>query len=552
MSVATANGQAFAPGDMVILCDDGGVFRQTLYLTSSGSSDEPITYDGRGTAVLSGSDVVSGWTPVVDHTYAAAVVVQPSQLFLDGAFGDRKAGIEELADDLDWYWASGTLYLVSSSGNPDSVFRNPGVEASSRDICFGVGQADYVVIQGLTVRHSKSAGIFGWRVGSHLTVRDVVAEWNWGVGLGFSSDIVWGSYDHVVVEDNVARYNGTGGIALLGPAINSTIRRNRAYENGRYQPAGNSFDEDHLYTYGIKLWEGYRAQEGNEVVFNDCHHNGRGEIGDDQGLGVGIWVDGVQGDAANPNLIRFNKVWNNAGNGIFIEISSNTIIQNNILFNNATNTGGVDGFAAANIAVDARGEWTSENNLVFNNTSYGGRYGLKVVTYDWNGCTVDDNLVINNLVVAASEHNLYCNFGGDNDGVNGSGNVYENNNFGEESPSFVSWGNLGYDTYDAWESVYGQDSRSIQGDPKLAGLTHNSLFLSAISPCRDAGAMLGVAYGETLREDSAWPDSVVTEDQDALGAGWEVGAYGYSGQVPPIFSDGFEVGTASNWSAVVH
>ena len=177
------------------------------------------------------------------------------------------------------------------------------------------------------------------------------------------------------------------------------------------------------------------------------------------------------------------------------------------------------------------------------------RYGVKVVTYDWQGCSVDNNLVMNNIIVGAAEHNLYCNFGGDNDGVNGSGNVYAYNNLGEERPGIVNWGNLPYNTYAAWEGVYGQDSFSVEGDPQLLGTTHNELVLTSSSPCRGAGSALGEAFDEALRETSYWTDFVRTDHQDVLGPGWEVGAFGYTGEGPPLFADGFEIGTVSLWSS---
>ena len=185
MSVEIANGEPFSPGDRVILCSEGGVFREILYLTagSEGTEAEPIIYDGRGTAVLSGSDLVTGWTSNGGDTYVAAVSIQPQQVFFDGEFGDRKSGLEELTDDLDWYLESGSLHVVSTAGNPGSVFNDPGIEASARDSCFGVGQAPYVIVEGLTVRHSNQSGVFGWIPGSHLTVRNVVAEWNWHSGF---------------------------------------------------------------------------------------------------------------------------------------------------------------------------------------------------------------------------------------------------------------------------------------------------------------------------------------------------------------------------------
>ncbi len=547
MSMDTHNGQNFSAGDTIVLCNNGGIFRTTLWVPAGGSSGAPIVYDGRGTAVISGADFVSGWTLDGGNVYRANLSSSPEQVFVNGSFGDRKATKTALSNNLDWYWKSGTLYLYSSGGDPDKVYTAPGIEASVRDICVGFGEADYLVMAGITVGHA-SYGFNGWNPGSHVTIRNCIAEWNWQTGIDFNGMV---SYSDALIEGNIARYNGTGGICLLGPGSFSTIRRNKCYENGKFQSAGNNYDPMHEWTFGIKLWEDTAEQQGIQIYFNECYDNGRIQPDDYQGRGVGIWLDGSAGSPSNPNVIHHNLVYNNTGNGIFHELASNSVTLGNVLYNNATNTGGDEEFAAANIAIDSRNGWTSENNLVYNNTSYGGRVGIKVVTYSCSGCSVDNNIVKNNIVVGASEHNLYANFGGENDGVRGSGNVYEFNNFGAQSNNFIGWGGNDYDTYTSWEAAYGKSSKSIKGDPQLAGTSPHLLYLGSTSPCRDSGTTLGPAYDDGLAETSTWPTLVVTADQDLLGSGWEVGAYGFSGETPMIFADGLESGGLSEWTVVL-
>lgn len=548
MSLATHNGQTFSGGDTIVLCDTGGVYRTTLWVPAGGRSGAPIVYDGRGTAVFSGADLVSGWTRDSGNVYQANLSAQPEQVFVDGAFGDRKSSRVALSNQLDWFWQSGKLYLYSTGGDPDVVYGAPGVEASVRDTCVGFGQADHLVMDGITVRQA-SYGFNGWNPGSNVTIRNSVAEWNWQTGIDFNGVV---GYTNAVIEDNIARYNGTGGIALLGPGSYAIIRRNTCYENGTYQSAGNEFDPQHEWTFGIKLWEDTASQKGIHISFNEVRDNGRDQDGDYQGRGVGIWLDGSAGDPSDRNVIRHNLVYNNTGNGIFHELASHSATFGNVLYNNATNNGGDEEFAAANIAIDARNGWTSADNLVFNNTCFGGRVGIKIVTYSCSGCSVDDNIVKNNIAVAASEHNLYCNFGGENDGDRGSGNVYEFNNFGDESNGFISWGGDDFSTYASWEAAYGSSAHSITGDPMLAGSTPATLYLSPSSPCRDAGDELGSDYDDALLETSAWPAAVATAVQSSLGSGWELGAYGYSGSAPSaIFTDGLESGGLSQWSTVV-
>lgn len=525
INVSEHNRQRFDPGDTIVLCSEGGEFRDRVVVQSDGAAEAPITYDGRGTAVLSGSDVVQGWRQVGSSLYASDLADEPRQLFIDGEFGDRKATRQELADDLDWTWADGTVYLRSGAGDPDLVYLQPGVEASIRTFCFDLAGHGYIVVSGLVARHSNSNGIGGWNPGSHTVIARNVVEWNWHNGIGLNGRV---PYRKILIEGNTARYNGTGGIGLLGPAINSTIRGNRCFGNGKHQSAGNEYDYQHRWTYGIKLWESDSYQEGNHVYENEVFDNGRGEPGDFQGRGTGIWIDMVRGKSTNPIVIRHNTVHDNRGNGIFIEISSNTVTYGNLLVDNATNRGGRGVFAPANIVVDAREDWVTEGNLVINNTAVGGRNGIKVVTYEQQaGCSVRNNTIANNIVHGAEEHSLYCDTGGDNDGTNGSGNLYTHNNFGPESDDFILWGGTRYDTYAGWESEYGQTTRSVNGDPGFEDVAGRRFNLAESSPCRDAGANLGPVYGRGLVEGTVWPDRVITEDHDLHGDGWEVGAYVY-------------------------
>jgi parallel beta-helix repeat protein len=545
MSIHTLELHEALPGDRIILCHEGGLYRSALYL-ESGSALSPIVYDGRGTAVVAASDLIVNWEYLGDGIYSAVVDVQPQQVFFDGAFGNRKENLEELSEDCDWYWTPDVLYVFSATGDPNTVFTAPGIEAGARNVGIGLDGLEHVTIEGLTVRHANISGFRSWNPGDHLTVRNCVAEWNWHLGIDFSGT---SPYEAIAIADNIVRYNGTGGIGFFGSGRNSRISGNYCYANGKYQSAEALFEEQHQWTFGIKLWEFQSDQRGNEVIFNECFDNGRESGSLNQGIGVGIWIDGVPGDSQAPNFVRQNLIHDNRGNGVFIEISSNTIVIGNVLFNNATSDDGVNEFTPAGIVIDARVDWVSENNLVLNNTVVGGRCGFKMATYGWSGCSVDNNVIANNIFVGATEHALLAVFGGDNNGLNGSGNVYEFNNLGQETPEFIRWGGDRLDTYETWETAYGQTPWSIEGDPLLAGPSFRSLYLSDASPCRDAGQNLGDEYGECLLEASLWTDALETTAQDLLGDGWDVGAYCFSSGSAPLFYDGFETGDLVRWSS---
>src|SRR3990172_5427178 len=66
MTIDVSDGQTFSPDDVIFVCADAGKIRQVLNPPSAGTSGHPIRYQGSGSPVISGTDVVIGvvgdWT----------------------------------------------------------------------------------------------------------------------------------------------------------------------------------------------------------------------------------------------------------------------------------------------------------------------------------------------------------------------------------------------------------------------------------------------------------------------------------------------------------
>jgi hypothetical protein len=514
MSIGTHNYQGFSPGDTIVLCSQGGVFREPLVPPSSGNSGAPITYRGNGTAVIAGSDLVSGWTVDSGNVWKANVSVAPTQVWINGNFGDRKSNLSLLTNNHDWVWSSGKLYLYSSSGDPDNL-SSPGVEAAQRQYGVYTGRNN-MVFEGMTVRQTNENGFKAWNPGSNITIRGCTIEWTWYNGIDLNGTA---TFTDAVIEDNEVRYNGVNGIGIGNYSNGAIVRRNRCYENGTYQ--GDNYDPNHIWTSGIKVW-------GNNVrnlliEHNEVYDNGPSS-GGTQAFGVGIWIDEVNGVASNPNVVRHNYVHDNYGNGIFNEISSHTRIYGNLMIDNAL-IGGSGQWQAANFVMDTRNNYHTDNNLVYNNTIIGTNCGVKMTSYDQGSCTISNNVFKNNIVIGSPA--LYASNGGDN-GAWGDGNIWDNNNLGVQSDNFIYWGG-NRDTYDQWESAYGGNTHSVEGNPRLTTTGR----LQSNSPCIDSGESLGSSYDEAVMPSSAWPHSVSVTDQDQNGSGWELGAFVFeSGTVP--------------------
>jgi len=520
MSIATHNAETFSAGDVIMLADTGGDYRSTLIPPSSGSSGNHIVYEAYSgdTPVLNGAEIITGWTPEgTENVWEAAATSQRQQLFIDGTFGDRKASTGACVSEYDWYWASNVLYLYATA-DPDGEYTT--VEASYRLIGMSV-ETDYITVDGLTAKYSNRNGLgtAGSQSGDNIVFKNCIGEWNWYKGIGPEGS---SAHTDCTIEDNICRYNGVGGISLGILFQDCIIRRNECYENGKYQPAGNSYDqEQYKWSFGIKAFGLNDTAHGVDIYENKCYANGRGELHDQSGAGVGIWIDYVQGTSESTSDIHHNLVYDNKGHGIFIEISKYGRVWSNVCHDN----GAADPFMwgePANICIDTRETYNSDNNVIYNNTCSGGQYGLKVSAYSVSSCTLNDNIIKNNIFVGNSEYNVYVAFGGDNDGVNGSGNLYSNNCFGDEvteGAGFLGILYTDYDTYDTWLAAMNaneniQPDNNIEADPAFTDAGSDDYTLGVASPCRGAAENIGSPYDAALLSASSWPDSVVTGSQD--------------------------------------
>jgi hypothetical protein len=136
---------------------------------------------------------------------------------------------------------------------------------------------------------------------------------------------------------------------------------------------------------------------------------------------------------------------------------------------------------------------------VYNNTVWGNYWaGIKFggpYPAQPGGCV--NNIAQNNIVTGTTHGpNFYANFGCDNPGANGSGNVYTYNAFGPEASNFIEWvARSYYSTYAAWEAATGNCgttgcSHSMQSDPLFTNPSSGDFTLQAGSPAMGAGVYI--------------------------------------------------------------
>ena len=163
---------------------------------------------------------------------------------------------------------------------------------------------------------------------------------------------------------------------------------------------------------------------------------------------------------------------------------------------------------------------------VYNNVSYdNGSEGISVWG-DGTGGSIENNLIKNNIATENDGCELRCGYGGENDGTNGSGNVYTYNCFGAESSNFIEWGDSNYDsTYDDWETSYGGTTHSVEAAPLMTNPGNGDFTLQVGSPCRERGTNVAL----TADYDGSYvPQGLV-----------DIGAYEYASPVALFFGINF-------------
>jgi len=528
-TISTAESNA-AADDLVYLTGLGGIFRDTLNPGASGTDGHPVIYRGIDSAEIRASDIITGWGSPSGSRYQVALTTEPMQLWYDGTYGDRKTDVGDLAEEGDWYWASNVLYFYGDGGDPDASYT--AIEVGQRDNCIRLSSGrDWITIDNITCASGNGRSLHCTSP-EGLVITNCTVEWSWFDGIFIDGN---GWYGNITVQDCVLRYNGTCGFSatswddedVYGDIL---VSRCDVYENGTYQ---GYWGGTHGWTGGVKFYcsdgrvrdSGYAGQ-GHNLVVEYCHVHDNGPVELNGGRGIGIWYDSVMNYTAYPNIARFNLIHDNGSNGILVEVSDNTILDSNIIYNCGNQ--GTDWFRRGPIRVVARPVCdpcaTARNNLLYGNICVGGVVGLSLMVTQTSGTTteISDNIVKNNIFVGASYANMQILNGGDNDGVWGSGNVYQYNCLGDEETevALVYWDDTLHTTYAAWEADGGVvldsgSTHSVEADPGFADPDNDDYTIGSGSACIGTAVNLGDLYDIGLLPASTWPDGVLTADRDS-------------------------------------
>lgn len=537
MSVATHNASTFLPGDVITLCDTGGIYRAQLTVPSSGAFGNPIVYTNSGTPILAGSNVVTTWTLVTGTTYSATSASTPINVYED----DPNNGTSTVpllkqsslanceATPGSWFYTGTTLNVNLIDGtNPTGHT----MEASVRQLATSSSGHSFITIQNLYVKQVTSIGIYfensGTPTGSagtyfnnnfneFQTVQGNTV-WNYG-GTTFSGAYEGGIY--------IRGFNSGTPPPLRGEQIlNNTIGRMDAAavlanDNGGIMVlgttgaliSGNSVNT--TTNQAIRVSDDFGGQScASPTITNNFI----------TGSELNISIAGCPSSTAS-----YNEIINSAGSGIQIgqstasggtHTSTSPIFIYNVLFNLAE-------------SADA----TNFNGFDINNASTNGvAYGNTIVQVSSSSMTLEaDSGASNGWTV---KNNIFdCRQNAD---VGGVGNHYcfyiasgvtttafSNNTYSDLNAHLTTQFQHPLSTgiaYAAFETLVSGTSEQNVTDPMFTNASTGVLTLAAGSPAIGSGATMANPYGYAINPSSTWPSGVVIGWQGAWPS-WNAGAY---------------------------
>jgi hypothetical protein len=432
------------------------------------------------TRALSDSEISSIYSARLDgsanpgftvyHSTTGTYTSDPGQVFqIDGEIATRltRASLVATMPVGSWYYdAANTRVYIRTT--VDDAPSNHTIEVSSRSYgVYGVSLS-YVTIDGL---HATEARLRGFSLGGSTssTVQNSTADYNYDYGIAGSGSTLY------TVRSNLVAYNGSSGIDQEGGSnTNFLITQNKVHHNCQLAE-----DDNQNYCAGIRA--GSSSLGNGTISYNWVYSQSQGG----KGAGNGIHMD-TNPTSNSAVVIDHNTVNNNYGDGIVIEQAHNVSVTYNVAFGNSGTP------VSAGIEVYR----STGPNHIYNNSLYGNALGVKSWG-DGAGAHQTSNGFENNISFNNAVRSLSARYGGENDGANGSGNVYTYNSFGPEASNFIEWGDGVYMSgYLAWETAPGACgiagcSHSVPGDPLFNNPSYGDFSLQVGSP--DIGAGLYIS-----------------------------------------------------------
>ncbi len=465
---------SFSPGDAILLMR-GCVWREPLKPPSSGSSGSPITFSSYGSGAkptINGSTVMTGWTLntasifQVTISYPAKVVVQDGTLLKYCPWNTNVATTFSGATAGSFSADGSTCYVWSTDGaSPNSHTTEVAQFTGGNDDGIVINGKSYVTIDGLMSCNNSGNGIaYGENSssGAGVIIRNCNAFFNGNSGIYVSCA---GTIRNCLVTFDTVYQNKMHGIGFLQHITNSTISHSLVHDN--------SWDPNQ-HMIGIETWSVSSTNYVDSCIieYNEVYGTGSGMPY------TGSECAGIQMDnyTAHTN-VRYNKIYNNAGWGLYHYGGTGNVFSYNVVYNNAR--GGFYGSGTV-----ASPSMSLYNDTFYKNGGFGTTFGVIFTTAHGIG-------VMKNCIIAeTATYEFYDYVAGHSTPDTIDNNLYYHPAGGQ----FLWWdagSEIGYTSLSAFKAASGQDAHSLGVDPLFTNPATYNLSLRANSPCINAGVNLG-------------------------------------------------------------
>jgi parallel beta-helix repeat protein len=350
-------------GDTVLIAP--GTYREAVQLTHSGTPEKPITFQAQtpGTAIVSGADQLTIWTPVVTHPgpyladwpYDFIIDHNPDGSPIRSHGAEPSVGCAEQIlfeghplrqvmnnDDLspgtffvDWQFHTLAVWLP---GGMDP--RNTNVEGSVREFTFApleqnnvFSDVRYITVRGLVFRDTANfAQRGGMILGTGWHALNCIVEGDNAGGMSLNGD-------HILVDHCTLQFNGFCGLSGSGNfnTIQDCIVRGNNWKGfpPSWEGGGGKFCQtDHLtvtrhQSYdntGPGLW--LDIDNTNYSITNSIFHGNHGLAADWEGSGICLEI------SPGPGVVTGNTIYSNTGAGILLAESEHITVQSNTFVDN--------------------------------------------------------------------------------------------------------------------------------------------------------------------------------------------------------------------------
>ena len=256
ISVKTHNKESFEPGDIIQLCDDGGVYKESIIAPSSGADGNSIIYknvdDDTPVINLSANVGGDGWKHLGNGIYRKKGL---GRIFWEDDIPLKAASSEKLENG-DWFYPNGShkLYYRPTSGKPsDHQINTIWFDQHWAPYAIDLRTRSNIEVSGITIKRvGGGIGHGTFKETSALRIKNIKI-YNNNISQCFWA--IWSQLNNNSVESDISIKNNT--INYCSSGISSWTfsdeKPGHTQHHLRYEIIGNKILNHYLITDN-KVW----------------------------------------------------------------------------------------------------------------------------------------------------------------------------------------------------------------------------------------------------------------------------------------------------------